>query len=468
MLFNSFPFLLFLLTVFSLYYLSFLKKYQIIVLIAGSLFFYAWEGAHPFILLIVSIVVNAFASYQVAQTVNTRIKIFYLIVGIVYNVGLLTSFKLLQSLNTGSFSIYHPINFLLSLSLPIGLSFYCLQGISLLVDVFRNDFNERTKVIPSSPIQHLTRSLLFISFFPHSLAGPIVRAYNFLPQISEKKFNQIDWEYCFRKLVIGYFLKMVVADNLKHQTLVFMEYPNFLSLSGLTLVFLTLGFACQVFADFAGYSSIALGLAGLFGYQLKRNFNFPYLATSFSEFWQRWHISLSTFLKLYVYKPLGGSKKGNARTALNILLTMIIGGLWHGLSWVYLGWGTLHGLFLVLERFINKVLPSKNKLPWVKGFSWIIIFLLISFSCLCFRYSSHFFLLRYLQHIYNNQITTHNYDIILFIIMYSIPVILYHLYAKYHAAFITIQKYNFIVFAIMIFLIITNSGPASSFIYFRF
>ena len=150
----------------------------------------------------------------------------------------------------------------------------------------------------------------------------------------------------------GYFLKLVVADNLKDFT-AYLVYPGLMTLSSFTLLSMLIGYSFQIFADFAGYSLIALGLASLFGYRLMQNFNYPYISNTFSEFWKRWHISLSTFLKEYLYFPLGGSRKGRLRTYINLTITMVLGGLWHGAAWSYAVWGAFHGFALALERLIN-------------------------------------------------------------------------------------------------------------------
>lgn len=199
-----------------------------------------------------------------------------------------------------------------------------------MLDVFREKKSNSKRIVPASLREHAGRTILFISFFPHLIAGPILKANDFYPQISHKKFNQINWERSFKTLVLGYFFKMVVADNLMDFTssIIYPEYQ-----SSLTLLAMLFGYSFQIFADFAGYSLIAIGLAKLFGYNLMENFNFPYISSSFKEFWKRWHISLSTFLMEYLYFPLGGNRKGKVRTYINIMTTMILGGLWHGAAW---------------------------------------------------------------------------------------------------------------------------------------
>lgn len=185
------------------------------------------------------------------------------------------------------------------------------------------DYRVNCIIIARTMLKHAEMVLFFKAFFPQLVSGPIVKAHDFLPQIKPKMFKAVRWEYCFRKLILGYFLKMVIADNLKDHTFT-IAYPYFENMSSLTLVVLLFGYSIQIFADFAGYSLIASGLASLLGYQFPINFNFPYVSSSFSDFWRRWHISLSSFLRDYLYIPLGGNRHGVTRTYLNLLLTYII------------------------------------------------------------------------------------------------------------------------------------------------
>ncbi|HPM11074.1 MAG TPA: MBOAT family O-acyltransferase, partial [Paludibacter sp.] len=197
---------------------------------------------------------------------------------------------------------------MMTIPLPIGISFFIFKGISLTIDSFRNN-NGKQLPVQMGFIEHSVNSLMYISFFPQLLAGPIQQATEFFVQINTKHVKDIDWEYVIKILILGYFLKMVVADNLKDQTF-WIAYPYFQGHSPITLIVMLFGYSMQMFADFAGYSLLAIGISSLFGYRVKDNFYFPYISKSFSEFWRRWHISLSTFFRDYVYIPLGGSRKG--------------------------------------------------------------------------------------------------------------------------------------------------------------
>src|SRR6185503_4842592 len=246
---------------------------------------------------------------------------------------------------------------------------------------------------------HLRRTLLYLTFFPQLIAGPIAKAHFFYPQIGPKPLSGIDWPLAIRALVTGYFLKMVVADNLQDQTF-WIAYPHFLNYSSLNLAAFLFGYSMQIFADFAGYSLIAIGLAALFGYRLPQNFDFPYLSQSFSEFWTRWHMSLSAFLREYLYYPLGGNRKGPLRTYANLMIVMTLGGLWHGAALSYAVWGAWHRAALVFT-FVS--------LAW-------LLFKLPNFSE-AYAYSVALF--------ENYRLPT-NPAFLFLITLYSLPVIAYH------------------------------------------
>ncbi|HEX5001148.1 MAG TPA: MBOAT family O-acyltransferase, partial [Bacteroidia bacterium] len=272
---------------------------------------------------------------------------------------------------------------------------------------------------------------------------------------------------CFRKLVIGYFLKMVVADNLKEFTF-WISYPYFEGFKTLPLLVMLFGYSCQIFADFAGYSLIAIGLAKLFGYNLLKNFNFPYISTSFKEFWKRWHISLSSFLMEYLYIPLGGNRKGKIRTYVNLMITMLLGGLWHGAAWSYAVWGAFHGLALAVERFFTYRLSLPNSLL-IRFLRGLLVFSFVTLAWLLFKLPNFTHVIKYIQAIFANDGSNY-FEMSIYIFIYSIPVVLYHLVYLSEQKFgaIKLRKAEFLPYGVMLFLILTNSGPAGSFIYFQF
>ena len=262
---------------------------------------------------------------------------------------------------------------LLNLPLPIGISFYTFVSVSYVADVYKGKIAAE---------KHLGRFALFISFFPTVLSGPIERANNLLAQINRPSPFDYDLAvYGLRDLLIGFFKKMVVADSLG----VFVDsvYGSVHSYSGFTLVIIALFYTVQIYCDFSGYSSIAVGIAKLFGIRLRKNFGYPYFATSIKAFWGEWHISLSTWFRDYVYIPLGGNRVGKLRHKLNLMITFLVSGLWHGASWNFVIWGGIHGFVQVVESgFSRKDKSGSRILGFVK---WLFVMLIVTVAWVFFR-----------------------------------------------------------------------------------
>ncbi|MFV0330632.1 MAG: MBOAT family O-acyltransferase [Dysgonomonas sp.] len=468
MLFNSYIFILLLVITFGLYYIPKLGRFQVLILIIASLVFYSYDQLEFVLLLLFSAGVNILTSYYVVYG-NVKRKKTLALTGVIVNLCALAFFKYSPLISKTFLDPSDSIgNFLLHIPLPIGISFFTFEGISLLMDVWKEKYVDNKQIVPKSLAKHAQHTLFFISFFPHLIAGPILKAHEFFPQIKEKYFRDIQWEAAFKNLVTGYFLKMVIADNLKDFTHLMAEPYYF---SSITLFILVLGYSFQIFADFAGYSLIAIGLAKLFVYNFNINFNFPYISTSFKEFWKRWHISLSTFLMEYLYFSLGGNRKGKVRTYFNLLLTMTLGGLWHGAAWTYALWGFTHGAALAIERYINDNTTLKlNRLGTIiKG---IFVFLFVSAAWILFRLTPDGVKL-FVYYAWENltkSLSVLDIHLITFTLMYSLPVILYHAIYLYKDKkyWPQIKRTEYIFYAVMLFLIITNSGTSGSFIYFQF
>lgn len=471
MIFNSFSFIGFLIIVLIMYYCKPLRRFQVYILIAASVFYY-YYNAHKLTLILLTVVFsNVFFIYLMGRC-DMKYRKIVTGMGVAINLAILAFFK--YSLFFGKIFTAHidasPGKFLLLIPLPLGISFYIFKGISLMVDSYRNQ--DGTGLNDTRSLYALSvKSLLYISFFPQIISGPIARADHFIPQIGTKSLSDIDWEYCVKLLILGFFLKMVIADNLKNYTL-WLAYPQFNNFTSATLLVLVYAYSIQMFADFAGYSLISIAVASLFGYRVLDNFDFPYISRSFSEFWRRWHISLSSFLRDYLYIPLGGNKKGSIRTYVNLILVMFLGGLWHGAGWSYIFWGTFHGCALAVERFFK----GKIKLPQTKivhALQMMVVFILVSFAWLFFKFTDLSHIAYFFQTIYANTNMQYTDDKIIFLVtplLYTIPVILYHGAYRYKESVLyqkTVQ-YQFIAYGIMMFLIITNSGTADAFIYFQF
>jgi alginate O-acetyltransferase complex protein AlgI len=269
-------------------------------------------------------------------------------------------------------------------------------------------------------------------------------------------------------LVLGYFLKMVIADNLKDFTF-WIAYPYFQAHATINLIVMLLGYSCQIFADFAGYSLIAIGLAKLFGYNFGINFNFPYISSSFKDFWKRWHISLSSFLMEYLYLPLGGNRKGKYRTYLNLMITMLLGGLWHGAAWSYAVWGCFHGALLAIERFFTTD-NNKTPHPIIVFFNRILVFVLVTLGWLLFKLPEFSHVVAYIKTIYKNTSYSYDWTLCFNIFIYSVPVFIYHGFylIKDKKIYQYVRKFEYLIYGLMLFLILTNSGSSGAFIYFQF
>lgn len=470
MLFNSPIFVALLLVTFLAYYLPFAKKQQILILILSSLVFYAYDKLEFVLLLLASAGINIFTSYFVVYGKTVHKKTLA-VTGLALNLAILIFFKYSPLVSKTLFDPSSSIGeYLLYIPLPIGISFFTFEGISLVIDVWKEKYAKGEEIVHKSLLKHSQHTLFFISFFPHLIAGPILKAHDFYPQIKEKFFRDINWRVAFKALTVGFFLKMVVADNLKDFTSDIV-FPVYTYRSTITLLSLLFGYSCQIFADFAGYSLIAIGLAKLFGYEFNQNFNFPYISTSFKEFWKRWHMSLSSFLMEYLYFPLGGNRKGKIRTYVNLIITMTLGGLWHGVAWSYALWGLLHGFALATERLFmkNKIQERGLIFKWING---LFVFGVVTLFWLFFKLPDINHVFGLLKSLANNFYIPNDRPLIYYTIVYSAPAILYHvayLLKEHYSQFqLFLTKAESIIYAIMLFLIITNSGITGSFIYFQF
>ncbi len=342
MLFNSFAFAIFLPVVFAVYWLiprQSLRTQNTFVLLA-SYFFYGWWDWRFLSLLLFSSAVDYLAGLGLLRTNDPAARKALLGASLVANLGLLGFFKyynffadsLVQLLNRVGIEANVDV---LNIVLPAGISFYTFQALSYTIDVYRGELRAT-----EDPIAFLA----FVSFFPQLVAGPIERATSLLPQVERVRVFDLDHARDgLRQILWGLFKKIVIADNLgRHVDWIFRHYQE---LHGIELVLGTVFFAFQIYCDFSGYSDIAVGTGRLFGFKLTRNFNNPYFSRDIAEFWRRWHITLSTWFRDYVYVPLGGNKGGTRIWIRNILITFTISGFWHGAEWKFIVWGLLHGLY---------------------------------------------------------------------------------------------------------------------------
>lgn len=346
-----------------------------LVLLGASYFFYGWWDWRFMLLLLECSVVNyVLALWLELETTERRRKI-VLFCTILFNLGVLGYFKYSGFFLSSLSDLLTTLGFqrdmkIMEVLLPVGVSFYTFQGISYVVDVYRKEI----KAV-RSPVD----MLLFKSFFPQLVAGPIVRASEFLPQLAKPvDAENVKATRAFLLIALGLFKKVVIAHYLAVELVnpVF-ESPS--TYSTIDLLFGVYGYAVQIYCDFSAYSDIAIGVALLFGYSFPRNFNQPYRALSLQDFWRRWHMSLSGFLRDYLYIPLGGSRGGKLATYRNLFLTMVLGGLWHGAAWNFVIWGVLHGGGLCFERFMKEKSVS---LPLSAFGKAVRVFVVFHFVCL--------------------------------------------------------------------------------------
>lgn len=323
-------------------------------MLSASYFFYGSWNWRFLGLLAFTTLVDHTVGGAIHRSSDPRTRRRLLTVGLVVSLGVMSYFKYYGFFTSSFVNFFRNFGIELSLPileivLPVGISFFTFQSLSYTIDIFRRKL---------TPVPLLDFAV-FVSFFPHLVAGPIVRGYEFLPQLRERHDpRMIPGATAFGLIAGGLFKKVVVANTLATSIVdpVFASPQNFTALETLAGIY---GYAVQIYADFSGYTDIAIGLALLLGFRFPQNFNRPYVATSLQDFWRRWHMTLSRFLRDYLYIPLGGSRKGTVATYRNLMITMVLGGLWHGAAWNFVLWGTLHGAGLSLERLFSNRRESR-------------------------------------------------------------------------------------------------------------
>ena len=378
MLFNSLHFIYFFIIVTTAYY-ALPHTYRWQLLLAASCYFYMVFLPIYILILGFTIVVDYYAGIFIENREGGK-KRLYLIFSLIANIGVLAVFKYYNFLNDNlSFFLnslgYHNSVPNLSILLPVGLSFHTFQAMSYTIEVFRG--NQKAE-------RHFGIYALYVMFYPQLVAGPIERPQNILHQFYEKHtFDYKGVTDGLKLMAWGLFKKVVIADRLG--ATVSLVYDNPTDFQGLTLLIATFFFAIQIYCDFSGYSDIAIGAARVMGFKLMKNFDRPYLSTSISEFWKRWHISLSTWFRDYLYISLGGNRVSQGRLYFNLFLTFLISGLWHGANWTYVIWGGLNGVYLIMELLITKPLANSVNYLKLNRFTYVLngIKGLFTFNLIC-------------------------------------------------------------------------------------
>ena len=368
MLFNSIDFFFFLPVVFVLYWFVFSNsaRSQNILILISSYVFYSWWDYRFLSLIVFSTVVDYTLGLRIHNEKKYRLRKLFLFCSIFINLGILGFFKYYNFFIESWIDLFRAIGFQMShvntlnIILPVGISFYTFQTMSYTIDVYNRKLE---------PTKDFISFASFVSFFPQLVAGPIEKAINLLPQISNKRTFSYEQSVQGLRLVLwGMFKKVVVADSLA--PIVDEVFSNYADYGSISLVLAAIYFSFQIYCDFSGYSDIAIGIAKLFGFELMSNFKFPYFSRDIAEFWRRWHISLSTWFRDYLYIQLGGSRLGKSKTIRNIFLIFIVSGFWHGANWTFIFWGLIHSL-LYLPGFIlntnrnytNTIVAENKRLP---------------------------------------------------------------------------------------------------------
>lgn len=490
MLFNTPDFVIFFIIFLTTIVIIKNRRFQHLFLLLASYFFFYYTSNYLIVLLLYTTIWDFYLGQAIhsAQTMSRKKTL--LIISLAGNLGLLGFFKyadfaIVQFNILGQQLDLEQQIPLLNLALPIAISFYTFHSVGYVVDVYRGNIK---------PTKSFTDYAIFVAFFPQLVAGPILRASHFLPQLREKieqanvtaRLKQIVIENANLKLGVtmiafGLFKKMFFADNIA--SMVNDVFANPVGLDSFTIILGAIGFGIQIYCDFSGYSDIALGAALIMGFKIPVNFNKPYFATSPSDFWRRWHISLSTWLRDYLYVPLGGNRKSHRRTYFNLMTVMFLGGLWHGASWNFVIWGVLHGGYLAIHKAIIDRFPgiSENKFFSSKigfVFSIFVTQYLVFLTWIAFRVQNTNHMLYAMQKYVLVDFQTA--DTMKFLLSHKFPFVVMILFIILHV--ISYRKGNlieristykaitwtFILIVIMMAIMFFYDGNPEDFIYFKF
>ena len=427
-------------------------KYQNLLLLVASYFFYGyWDLRFLGLIIVVSaqtyICAYCINNHKATRTLSLGISIFI-------NLAILFYFKYLGFFASELITAFNisPSYSLENIILPVGISFYIFQSFTYVLDVYSG------KLAPEKdPIRYFA----FISFFPQLVAGPIERASSLLPQFQDLKGIDLQNLYDGIKIIIiGLFLKVFIADSIAPSVdFIFTHYQTY---NGGTLLLGAIGFSIQIYGDFAGYSLIAIGVAKVIGFSLIRNFDTPYFSTSIQEFWRRWHISLSSFFRDYVYIPLGGSYKSDIQTHKNLLITFTISGLWHGANWTFILWGVVHGILLIIQRIVPFSLT--------RFMGWFATMLSVLLLWILFRSESVTDFFNYISIIISNPgIPEYGKTMVIFLFYYFIVDLIIFRYSEKGGTWFSSVFLETASLMIMLFLVLGTMHPFNqNFIYFQF
>ncbi len=444
------------------------EKSYLAMLLVASLIFYGSYVPWYLLLLFFTTVIDYFVGNEIARSESVASRKFYLVLSLVANLGLLVAFKYLGFiLNfTGlSLSLVH-VRFVppkWDIVLPIGISFFTFQSMSYTIDIYRKKIE---------PEKSYWRFLLFVCFFTHLISGPIVRAKELLYQFDRKRRARLRvYLEGFYLIISGLFFKMVVADNIGDYVNKFWKYSAADNMAGIVPMSLTVLFSCQIFSDFLGYSQIAMGTAYLLGFKLPLNFNNPYIAGSFREFWTRWHITLSTWIRDYLYIPLGGNRGSQLKVFSALMVTMLLAGLWHGAALTFVFWGMIHGIALVFERVLRTNGFFETRSVLAKLFWFFIVQGTVLIGWIFFRSETLAQAFRIFNNLFNGGYDPANALAVLPGLWFVLPVLVLHgrafLVERGWMPVPTVMEKGFVC-ALMLYGVLTLYGKANAFLYFQF
>jgi len=472
-LFNSLEFLLFLPIVFILYWVVCRThtKQQNFIILVSSYVFYGWWNYRFLLLILLSTCIDYLVGLNLPKQKNQKNKKVLLWVSVLCNLGMLGFFKYynffidswIDVLNSVGYSVQNTWS--LNIIIPVGISFYTFQTMSYTIDIYRNNLK---------PTNDFISFASFVSFFPQLVAGPIERATNLLPQILSKRvFNHKIAQQGIRLMIWGMFKKVVIADSLA--PLVEDIFTNYQLYDGGTLFLGAVFFAFQIYCDFSGYSDIAIGTAKLFGFELMSNFKFPYFSRNIGEFWRKWHISLSTWFRDYLYIPLGGSKGGKWTSLRNIFIIFIVSGFWHGANWTFIVWGLVHAMlylpsfvFKTNRKYLSTVIAEHTGFPNFRElFQMLSNFFFVSLAWVFFRSENLTEAVAYLT----KMLTDFSFHVEYkdYFYFYIIPLVILEWILRKDERLTQVNAlYWWGLSLILLFFIVAKFGSQQSFIYFQF
>lgn len=479
MLFNSIEFLIFCPLVFLLYWFVFKSlRWQNIFVVVTSYIFYGWWN-YRFLFLIALTTLCSFVSGLLVERYSQRkVKKLITASNIVLNLAILCVYKYYNFFVESFVEIMQLVGLnvtppLLHLVLPVGISFYTFQALSYTIDVYKNKIQ---------PTHDIVAFFAFISFFPQLVAGPIERATNLLPQfLKPRHFDYGQAVDGMRQILWGFFKKVVVADNCA--VLVNTIFDNYQNQDGMTLLFGGLFFTFQIYGDFSGYSDIAIGTARLFGINLMRNFAFPYFSRNIAEFWRRWHISLNTWFRDYIYFPLGGSRCSKVKVIRNTMVIFLVSGFWHGANWTFVNWGAYHALLFVPlfllgqnRKFTNVVAEDKALPSFMEMFQMLVTFVCVLVGWILFRSATIADFASYMEHMVSSfamvkpscRLNVLAFIAILMVVEWVNRKKQYGLQISGTGRVMRYRAVRWLTYAAILIIIVSFSGSQSDFIYFQF